>query len=212
MNDVVLGLLALLIGLFLCLRGQWALRILLAIWGAFIGLATGAGLVSAVGGDGFLSTALSWIVGVVLAIVFSALAYLYYAIGIVLAMAAMGFVLGGTLASALGATQNWLITLVGVVLGVLLAILAIVGDLPQILLIVLSALTGASLVVGGLMLLTGTTDTDELTSAETSAADHPLWYLTFVLVAVVGMATQFRQPTVLRGPVRDSWNGTPARH
>lgn len=210
MNDVVLGLLAIVIGLFLCVRGQWALRILLALWGAFVGFAFGAGVVSAIGNDGFLSTTVGWFVGFVMAILFSALAYLYYAVGIVLSMAAMGFVLGGTLASALGASQDWLITGVGVALGALLAFVAIVGDFPQVVLIVVSAFTGASVAVGGLMLLTGTITTEQLVHADNSAADHPVWYIAFVVLALVGMVVQLRDLTALRATVRETWKGNAA--
>ena len=62
MNDIVLGVLAILIGAVFCFRGYFAMRIIIPIWGAFAGFVLGAGLVST-GGDEFLSTALSWIVG-----------------------------------------------------------------------------------------------------------------------------------------------------
>lgn len=209
MTDIILGILAVLAGLFLCFQGHWAMRVLLAVWGAFVGFAVGAGAVDRIGGDGFLTTATGWIVGFVVAMLFSALAYLYYAVGIVLSMAAMGFVLGGTLASALGASQDWLIVSVGVVVGALLALLAVVGDLPMVLLIVLSALTGASVTIGGLMLIFGVSNTAEITTGDTTAADHPIWYLTFVVLAVVGMVYQFSQISAWRATVRESW-GTKA--
>ncbi len=205
MSDVVLGLLAIVVGLFLCVSGQWALRILLAVWGAFVGFALGAGVVSAIGGDEFLTTTLGWACGLITAIVFASLAFLYYAVGVVLSMAAMGFVLGGTLASALGASQNWLITVVGAVVGGALAALAVIADLPQLLLIVVSSLTGASATIGGLMLLTGAIDTDQLVDADATAADHPVWYAGLVVVAVAGMIIQLRQLNGLRSTVRQSW-------
>lgn len=79
MTNLVFGLLAIVVGLILCLRGQWALRILIAIWGAFVGFTVGASLVSGITGQGFLDTVWGWIAGVVVGLIFAALAYLYYA-------------------------------------------------------------------------------------------------------------------------------------
>jgi hypothetical protein len=88
-----------------------------------------------------------------LAIVFFAIAYLYYEVSVIIGMMGIGFVLGTGLMVALGVTWNWLIVLSGVVLAVVLAFVAIAGDLPMVLLTVLTALAGASTMVGGLMLL-----------------------------------------------------------
>lgn len=205
MSTVLFGIFAALVGLFLCLSGQWALRLLLAVWGAFVGFALGAGVVDAFTSEGFLATAFGWVAAIVLAILFSALAYLYYAISITLAMAGMGFVLGGSIAAALGATSTWLLVLVGVVFGVLLAALAILADLPQVVLIVLSALTGAAVLVGGLMLTFGVISYDEMVTADVSADQHPIWYVVFVVAALVGIVAQSRQAASLRATVRDTW-------
>ena len=68
MSSIVIGILAVAIGLLFCLRGVVAMRIVIAVWGAFVGLNLGAGIVSALSGDGFLSTALGWIVGILVAV------------------------------------------------------------------------------------------------------------------------------------------------
>src|SRR5690625_5304400 len=118
MVDVVMGVLALLIGLLLCFRGRVAMRVLLALWGAFVGFGLGASLVAGLTGHGYLDSAAGWLAAIVLALVFAVLAYLFFAVAVVLAFASMGFVLGQTLAIALGAGQGWLITGVGVAVGV----------------------------------------------------------------------------------------------
>src|SRR5690554_2479792 len=112
MTDVVVGVLALLVGLLLCFRGSGAMRVLLALWGAFTGFGLGAGLVAALTDQGYLATVTGWLVAIVLALVLAALAYLFYAVAIVLAFASMGFVLGQTPASVLGAGEPWLLTVV----------------------------------------------------------------------------------------------------
>jgi hypothetical protein len=206
MPDVIVGLLAVAIGAFLCLRGQWAMRLLLAIWGAFVGFAVGAGLVDRLTDQGYLDTPVGWIVAIVLAILFAALAYLFFAISIILGMASMGFVLGGTLASALGVTEAWGLLLVGALCGAALAVLAIIANLPQLILIVVSAFAGASVVISGLMLIFDVIDTDALIDAEVTARDHPGWYAGGIVLAVIGIVVQLRQTGTVRRSVRETWS------
>ncbi|WP_162451675.1 DUF4203 domain-containing protein [Phytoactinopolyspora mesophila] len=201
-----MGLLAVIIGAFLCLRGQWAMRLLLAIWGAFVGFAVGAGLVDNLTDQGYLDTATGWLVAILLAIVFAALAYLFFAVSIILGMASMGFVLGGTLASALGVTEAWGLLLIGALCGAALALLAIVASLPQLLLIVISSFAGASVVIAGLMLIFDVIDIDAMFDAETTARDQPWWYAGGIALAIIGIIIQLRQAGAIRRSVRETWS------
>mgnify|MGYP006199470863 CR=1 FL=1 len=116
MGDVVLGILAVLIGLLFCFRGYLAMRLVIPVWGAFAGFMLGAGLVASFADEGFLASALGWLVGAGVAVLFALLAYLYYEVSVLLAMAAIGFAIGTSVMVALGVTWSWLIVLVGVLL------------------------------------------------------------------------------------------------
>jgi hypothetical protein len=175
MNDIILGLLAILVGTVFCFRGYFAMRIIIPIWGAFAGFVLGAGLVST-GGHEFLSTVLSWVVGLALAVVFGLIAYLYYEVAILIGMSAIGFVLGTTFMAAIGVTWSWLIILVGVITAAVLAIVAIIGDMPMVVLTLLTALAGASAVTTGLMLLFGVIDTDGFDSTGTTESATDDWW------------------------------------
>ncbi|MGC4066820.1 MAG: hypothetical protein QM784_19725 [Polyangiaceae bacterium] len=85
MSDVVLGLLAIIVGALFCFQGYLALRLIIPIWGALAGFSVGAGFVAEITGDGFLSTGVSWIVGIAVALLFAVVAYLYYAVSVVVA-------------------------------------------------------------------------------------------------------------------------------
>ena len=161
MQDVVVGLLAIAVGALFAFRGYFAMRVIIPIWGAFAGFMLGAGLVSSASNDGFLRSVLGWVIGIVLAALFALAAYLYYEISVTIAMAAIGFALGTSLMAALGVTWSWLVILVGVAAGILLAAIAILGDLPTVILVVLTAMAGASTIVAGLMLLVGAVDTGD---------------------------------------------------
>lgn len=211
MVDVVMGVLALLIGLLLCFRGRGAMRVLLALWGAFVGFGLGASLVAGLTEHGYLATAAGWLAAIVLALVFAVLAYLFFAVAVVLAFASMGFVLGQTLAIALGAGQGWLITSVGVAVGVLLAVLAVVTNLPELVLIVISAFAGASVAVAGLMLLLDVFSLDNPATAQIPIVEQPAWYVGQLVLAVFGIIVQLRSARRRElGSVRRTWSA-PAR-
>ncbi len=207
MPEIVVGVLAVVIGAFLCLRGHVAMRFLLAVWGAFVGFAVGAGLVDRLTEQGYLDSPAGWIVAILLAALFAALAYLFFAVSIILAMASMGFVLGSTVAATVGVEEAWGLVLIGVVCGAALALFAIVANLPQVLLIVISAFAGASVVITGLMLIFDVVDINAVVDAEVTAGDHPVWYVSGLVLAVVGIVVQVRHAAgAARRSVRATWS------
>jgi hypothetical protein len=212
MTDVLVGLLCICVGLLLVMRGSLVLRLLMALWAAFAGFVLGAGVVAASTGDSFLAGALALGVATATGLVFGLVAYVYYALAIVFAMAAFGFTLGADLLVALGVTWTWLVVLGGVVLGMALATMAVLGDLPMVVLVVLSSLAGASTVITGLMLLFGAADVNSFDQAVTTQRieDDWWWYVIYLGLAVVGMVGQIRLISSLRAPVRHEWS-RPAR-
>ncbi|MGO1510462.1 MAG: TM7S3/TM198-like domain-containing protein [Actinomycetaceae bacterium] len=204
MSDVVVGVIALVIGLLLCFRGRGAMRVLLALWGAFIGFGLGMVVVAEVTGEGLLATTAGWVAAIVLAVVFAWLAFVFFTIAVVLAFVSTGFVLGRTVAGALGVSEPWMITLVGVLGGVVLGLIAAVTDMPDLVLVVLSALAGASAVVGGLMLLLGEADLDRYADTRVALVDQPLWYVGQLALVVAGIFVQVRQTRRTR-TLRQSW-------
>jgi hypothetical protein len=211
-QDFVIGSLAVLIGLLLCFRGYAALRLIIAAWGAFAGFLLGAGVVAQVTDASFLGSVVAWLVGLVVAVAFGLLAYLYYAVSVVIGMGAIGFALGTTLMVVLGVTWSWVIVLVGLVVGVALAALAIVGDLPLLILAVLGAFAGASVVITGLLLLLGRLGSDDLGATATSATLDLGWWWTlgYLLLAVAGLSAQLTSAEVRRGNLRSTWTGPAA--
>lgn len=194
MDSMIIGFVAVVVGGVFCLSGIVAMRIVITLWGAFVGFNLGAGIIAAFGTQGFLTTWLSWVLGIVLALIFAFFAYLYYAVAVVLAMASAGFVIGSAVMVAVGVSWNWFIILVGVLIGILLAVLAIKLNLPAALLVVISALAGSTAVVGGLMLIVGTLQTEDFTRASITRtlADSWWWWLIYVVLALVGIVAQSR--------------------
>ena len=208
MEDVVFALIVIVAGALFCFFGYLAFRIIIPIWGAFVGFGLGAGLIAAATDEGFLRTGLAWAVAIGLALVFAILAYLFYWVAVVIAMGSIGFTLGASLMAALGVDWNWLIVLVGLAVGALLALVAIAADMPMILLVVLSALAGASAVTTGVMVLVGAIGTDEFTedAVTARASDDWWWYVLYFGLAVVGILYQARAMERMRGSMRDDWD------
>ena len=207
MEDALVGALAIVVGLLLCFRGYAALRVVIAVWGSFTGFFLGAGLVARFADEAFLGSLLAWIVGIVVAIAFGLIAYLYYAISVVIGMAAIGFALGTTAMVALGVSWSWILVLVGIVAGVLLAILAIVGDLPMLILAVLGAFAGAGTTLVGLLLLFGVLDGPDLAEPATTQTVELgwLWTAAYVVLAITGLVIQLRSVEARRGTLREAW-------
>lgn len=214
MADTLVAILAIVIGAAFCFRGYLAMRIIIPIWGAFTGLVFGAGLVASLADEGFLASALGWLVGVLVAALFGALAYLYYEVSVVIAMAAIGFSLGTAAMVAIGTDWSWLIILAGVLVGALLAVAAIVVDLPMALLAVLTAMAGATATVLGIMLLVNVVSLSDFTSATTTAVvgDNWWWTALYVVLVVAGIAAQYRATERMRSSLRDSWTESGGRH
>jgi hypothetical protein len=208
MEDVIFGLLAIGAGALFCFFGYLAFRLIIPIWGALVGFSLGAGIVAAWTDEGFLATGLSWAVGIGVALLFAILAYLFYEVAVVIAMGSIGFALGTSLMAALDVSWTWLVVLVGVAVGILLAVAAIVADLPMILLVVLSALGGASAITTGVMVLVGTIGTDEFTDEAVTARanDNWWWYVLYLALAFAGIVFQARAIGRLRGTMRESWD------
>lgn len=209
MEDWVVGVLAVLVGALFLFRGYLALRVVFPLWGGFVGFVLGASLTAGWTGDSFLGTTASWVVALALAVLFALLAYLYYAVSVVIGMASIGFVLGTALMGALGVEWSWVVVLVGVVVGVALAWFAIVANLPMMLLVVLTALTGAAMVVVGLLIVVGSLESTELTSASTTQALELGWgwSLLAALLVVVGIVSQVSTTERLSRSMREAWDG-----
>lgn len=207
MEDVLIGLLAIFVGAVFCFRGYLSMRIVFPLWGAWIGFVFGATLVASFDDEGFLSTLLGWLVGIVFAVAFSLLAYLFYEVAVIIGMATIGYVLGVAVLVALDVEWSWIVTLVGIACGVLLAIAAVKLDVPVVLLVVLTAAAGATAMVGGLMLLVGAVDIDDLShSGVTDRIDASVWWWALDLVlAIAGIISQGRAAQRLRGSMREAW-------
>jgi hypothetical protein len=76
-QSLLVGIIGIALGSAIMLLGYRLALILLPIWGFFAGFLLGAQLLQEFFGDGFLATTASWVVGVVLGLLFAVLSYLF---------------------------------------------------------------------------------------------------------------------------------------
>ena len=207
MKDIIVGLLAVAAGLMFCFRGYLLMRIVIPVWGFFVGFALGGAIISAITDSAFLGTVLGWIIGVVIGVVFAFIAYTYYAVAVVLTMGTVGYLLGSTLMVALDIRWNWLVIAVGVVVGFVLALGAVLIDLPTVVLTVVTALSGATAAIGGVMLIVNRLDLADLgDDAITSQINASWgWWLAYLVLALAGVFAQVQATENVRASVRSTW-------
>jgi hypothetical protein len=211
MVDILFGLLAIGAGAAMLFAGQFVLRLVLPIWGFFVGFAFGAGLVAEFADEHFLGTALGWVLGFVFALIFAIFAYLYFYVAVVIAMAAFGFTIGSGLVVALGIDWSWVAVLVGLVVGAVIGLASVLANMPMIVLVVLGSLAGAVGVVGGLMLVVGSLNSADFTRGDFTDKVSASWgwYLLFLVLFVFGIVVQMRQRALMRRSIHEVWYAEP---
>jgi hypothetical protein len=194
LGAIVGGALLLFLGGVVAFGGYRLFLVLLPIYGFFFGLAFGAHSVQALFGDGFLSTTSSWVVGFFVGLLFALLSYLFWIVAVAIAAGSLGYTLVASLFSLFDADLDVLVWIVGVAVGIVFAIGAVVLNLQKAIVIVATALAGAWAIVGTFLFLFEPTTPEAIAEggAKMILDDHPLWFLIFAVVAVFGMVFQFR--------------------
>ena len=158
-------------------------------------MAFGAHSVQALFGDGFLATTTSWVVGFFAGLLFALLSYLFWAFAVALMAGSLGYSLVAGFFGLFGADLDVLVWIVGVVVGVVFAIAAIVLNLQKAIVIVVDGADRRLDDRGDVPVPLHASATPE-SIAESGAKmvldDHPLWFIIFAVVAAVGMLFQFQ--------------------
>jgi hypothetical protein len=217
MEQFIIGILLALIGLGICFFGLRYWFILLPIFGAVTGFYLGARVMQEVLGTGFLATATSWVVGVLVAIAFALLSWFVWYIGAIVAAASVGAMLASGLVHAIF-SNPWgiVIVIISLIGAIIFAAIALALNLPIYIVIVNTALGGASLAIAGVMTLIGMITVSELANGATVAVVDEsrfqgagwLWVIAWIIVSVLGLLFQLQSVAAARLP-EERW--APAR-
>lgn len=192
-EGILLGLVALAIGAAFCFYGFRFFLILLPLWAFLVGFSLGAQLIAEWFGQGFLATVTGWVVGFVVGAGFALISYLWYWAAVVLLGGGVGYLIGVGLMAMIG-VHGFLGIAVGLVLAVVFAIGTILFAVPRVLVVVLTAIGGAAMLVGGVLLALGIIPVDSLKDGVLGAflQNNLLWGLIFIAFAVIGAFYQLR--------------------
>ena len=208
--DVLVGLLAIAAGLSIALAGLRLFFFMLPIWGFVLGVIVGGAGVTAVFGDGFLSTFLGIIVGLVVGIIFAIVSYLYWYFGVLIATGGAGWSIGTAIFATIGVSNGWLLFFIGLAFAVLFVFLAVAINYPIFLVIVSTAMGGATIAIAGLLLVLNKIDRVELGMGATWSRinDHWILWLLWIIGAAIGIGAQMTSASSMQLP-EEKWAQAP---
>jgi len=187
-------LIALLFGLILVFGGYRLFVVLLPIWGFFFGFGLGAQTVEVIFGGGFLATVTSWVAGFFIGALFAVLSYLFYLAGVALLAGSAGYGLAVGILTWIGLDFGFIVWLIGIAAGVLLAFVVLRFNIQKYAIIVITALAGTSAIIFTLLAAFGNLSIGELLvlPVARTLSNSPWWLLFFLVVAAGGIYVQLR--------------------
>jgi len=193
-QTVFTSLLVIVFGLALLFSGYRFFQILISIWGFIAGFQFGASILSNWFGQGFLTTVIGWVLGLLIGIFAATLAYLFYAAAVVILAGFVGYQLGIGIMAGLGFNEGFVTFLVGLLLGLALVAVAIYLHFPKVLILILTSLAGAELLLGGIFLAFGRITLTGLRFGAVGAMlqDSWFWGVLYLAIAAIGFAVQWR--------------------
>jgi hypothetical protein len=193
-EGIIVGLLAIVIGAAWAFFGLRLFTILLPIWAGFFGLVAGAQLGQDLFGQGFFATTLSWIIGIAVGLAFAVISYFWYYAAVTIAFGALGYSLGVGLMAWLGIDASVLATIVGIVVGGLFAAAAFVLGVPALVVVFVSAISGAAAIVNGVLLFLGRIKLENLENGIFGGVltDTFVGIAALVVISVVAIVFQMR--------------------
>jgi hypothetical protein len=155
LEGLLIGLLAVAIGLAFCFWGFRLFLILLPIWGFVVGFLLGANFMTQLlgGADpGLFATVTGWVVGILLGLLFAVLSYLYYWVAVILLGGALGYQLTLGVFEWLNLNpEGWIAFISALIVGAIFAVGFFLLHMPAVLVIVATALLGAGAAVAGVV-------------------------------------------------------------
>lgn len=184
---------ALLFATALIFGGYRFFLFLLPIWGFFGGFVLGSTAIEALFNTGLFATVTGWVVGFVVGAIFALLSYFFYAAAVAVAAGILGYMLGVGIMDLFGLNGLAFITfIVGTLAAIALVIVTIRYNLQKYVIIAATAIGGAALVAGTIMLGVGGVSLLQLAESPLRLLwqASPFLAIVFVLLAVAGIAVQ----------------------
>ena len=190
--DFFLGLIWILIGLAALLAGYRFFRVLLPIFGFLAGFVIGAQAVATIFNEGFLASLLGILAGVGLGLLLAFISYIWWWLGVIIAIGAMGYAVGYGLLPLIGIDLELVNVLIGLLFGIVVGAVAAIFQLPRLLIIFASSVWGAATAIVGLLMVLGQVSSDDLGygGIDQFVNFEWFWLAAWVALAAVGVVIQ----------------------
>jgi len=186
LQGLLVGLLAVAVGLAFAFYGFRVFLILLPIWGFFAGFLLGANAMTSLFGDGFLVEVTSWVVGFILGLVFAVLSYLYYWVAVILLGGALGYQLTLGVFEWLNLNaEGWIAFVSALIVGAVFAVGFFLLHMPAVLVIVATAISGAGATLAGIAVGLGFVNLEQLDGGIFGVYEAHEWGLVWLIAAIV---------------------------
>ena len=192
MNEAVIGVLAILIGLVACLAGYVVFRFVLPILGFLVGLGLGAQLAATLFDQPYLGSPLSWIVAIGVGVLVATIAFIWWYVSVALTIAGLGYAIGFGAAQGLDMDPNAAVV-AGVVVAVVFALIALLLRVPIGVVIVVTAFWGSSVLIGGVLILVNRIEPSQLRNGTVDVVINgsPLLLAVWIGLGIVGVLVQW---------------------
>ena len=184
--------LASLFGLALTFAGYKLFRILLPIWGFFFGLWLGAQSIQVLFNEGFLTTVTSWVVGLIVGVLFAVLAFSFYLFAVAVIAASLGYFVAVGLLLWLGMQWGFLVWLIAIIAAIALVAVTLIFNLQKWVIILATAVLGAGLIVGVFTALFKPLPLLLENPVKVMLQTSPLLLIVFLLLVIFGIIVQSR--------------------
>jgi hypothetical protein len=154
-ESLVVGLVALVVGVAFCFVGFRLFLVLLPIWAGLAGFVAGGQVVGLALGTGFLADTIGIVVGLLVGLAFAVVSYIAYGAAIVALGLFVGYGIGSGVVAGLTDGFDLLAAAVGLILGVTLAFVTLALNVPKWAVVAMTAFGGAGLAVAGAFLVAG---------------------------------------------------------
>ena len=193
---IFIALLQFVLGLMLCFGGFRLFVILLPLFSFFAGFLVTAQAIQQLFAGGFLATVGSWVFGFIIGLLCAVAAYFFYAAAVAILAATAGYELGVGVMAGFGVSSGFVLFLVGAVLAILFGAAVIFFNLPKVLIIILTAEVGSTMILTGFLLAIGRVSLAALHWGVVGAfiRDSWFWSLAFLVIMAAGIAVQFVLP------------------
>lgn len=185
---------ALLFGLVVAFGGYRLFLFLLPIWGFFAGFVLGAQTIDYLFNTGLFATVTGWVVGFFVGLIFAVLSYLFYFIAVGIISFSLGYGATVGILGWIGLEGGFLLWLIAVVIGVLVALAVYALNIQKYAIIVATAVGGTGIIIYTLLVLfNGALAVSLLENPVRLAIDNSFWWLLFFLiVAGLGIVAQIQ--------------------